>query len=323
MNEETILPEGKMSPWDIIKGSLMPSDVEFHAVMVDDDLAAKMLVHNREPQKGKESTNRKSSPQKEREYAEAMLAEEWFLSPQPIIFRKADGHGETELIDGQQRLKALRLAARTNPGVQIPLYVALNAEDVKLVLDIGKARQPGDFLRMAGEANSGPLAAAIKMLYCYLEEDFKSISLWQAVKLSPVKRSQFLAAHVGLRQGIADALAAKTMAMPYVLGVLHELIRAEHGAFKAAEFVLGLARGLDTGGDARWKLREFLSAQKISGYKWNGFEQLGVIITAANCWLLGTDDSLDLKPVHKRLAAKTLTAFPRLVSAKEIPFKLQ
>lgn len=313
-------------PFEIIQGSVFTTPMYFVTAMVNADMARDLLLHNREPKVGEPSTNRKASKSLIKEYSLLMLSYQWYLSPQPIIFSdKAElsDKEHEEMIDGQQRLKALVLASQTRPDIEVPFVLCFDAPGAaKWLLDMGKKRGPGDFLRMQGEANSGQLANALRMLYA-LEEmrPFTSINIWRHAKLTPQMQSEFLNKHAGLRQGLDIARQMKALRMPHVGGVLFYLVSREYDPFKAQELFTGLTSGanLDTE-DPRLKVREFIAALNVpvrgaSKHKWDGFELLALLISATNAWLLGLEN-YKAGPVFNKLSSRH---FPELVTKDQMP----
>lgn len=308
------------TPEDIITRGMFDTAMRFYCVVIDDEMAADLLLYNIAPVAGTDATNRKPSKVKIAEYAHKMITGEWYLNPQPLIFTERNGKGVIEQGDGQQRLLALREVAKQKPGFSAPFVVCIDAPLMaKMVVDQGKPRQLADWLRMSGEVMAAPLSHAVKMLYCYKEvQPFTSIAAWRAVKLTPAQQGEYLAKHPALRQGLQIARDTKTLINPYVGAVLWYLMREEYGAFTAAQFMTGLATGADLKiGDPRLALREFLSKKKLDGYPWDGFEQLGLLLTAVNA-SLRESDSYKPGSAYK----KTDKRFPALIAKDKLPERL-
>lgn len=314
-------------PFDFVKNAVFPVDMYYVAVMVTGEIARDLLLYNREPEPGKDSTNRKASKSLVTDYSVLMLTGEWYLSPQPIILSARDEEAMTsgqieEMIDGQQRLKAVVLASQQQPDIAVPFMLCFDAPTAaKWLLDQGKKRQPGDFLRMSGETSPGSLANALRILYA-LEElrPFTTINRWRHVKLTPQQQAAFLAKHASLRQGLEIARGMKTLIMPHIGGVLFYLMAREYGPFKAQQFFNGLASGANLStDDSRLKVREFISLKNspVRGprYRWDGFEQLALLISAANAWLVGETDYKAAFTFNK-LNSKH---YPELLTFKQMP----
>lgn len=310
-------------PFTIVADKVFQTPMYFVTAMVNADMARDLLLYNREPERGKESTNRKASPVVVNDYTALMLQDQWYLSPQPIIFSAKDpeemsDHEFEEMIDGQQRLKALIQASQTNPRIELPFTLCFDAPSAaKWLLDMGKKRQPGDFFRMQGETDPTVLAKAVKMLYAIDElQPFKSINLWRAVKLSPQEQTTFLAKHPSLREGVIHARETRTLFGSHVGAVLFYMVHREYGIWVAKELFRALASGANIGtDDARLKVRDFMALKSREKYRWDGYEQLAVLIAAANAWLTGQGEGYKAALVFKKLS----TVYPRLYKASEMP----
>lgn len=309
-------------PFSIIKSSTFDSPMFYVCAMVNADQARDLLLHNREPEAGKEATNRKASLATIKKYSLLMLSGQFYLNPQPVILSDAeDGIEVSDLNDGQQRLKAIVLASQTQPDIEVPLVFAFNAPKAsKWVLDQGRRRLPGDFLKMAGEVNANQLSHAVRMLYAIEKlQPFQSIPVWRRIELTPQAYIDFLASHLVLKQGLTEArnisAGIRALIMPHVGAVLWFLMHEQYGAFKATQFFNGLESGANLStDDPRLLLRDFLSLMRSTKYKWDGFEQLAVLIAAANAWLLG---STSFKP--KSAFSKLAKRFPKLEPPSAMP----
>lgn len=313
-------------PSVIVADAMFTTDMYFVTAMITGDMARDLLLYNREPEKGQESTNRKASKVVVNGYAATMVRGQWYLSPQPIVFSQKDVEQMStqeieEMIDGQQRLKAVVQASQIQPQIAVPFTLCFDAPSAaKWLLDQGKKRNPGDFLRMAGEENAGRLANALRMLYAFLElQPFKSVNLWRHVSLSPQQQTEFLAKHASLRQGLEVAMSTKTLFQPHVGAVLFYLVASEFGPFVAQELFNGLSTGAELKPfDARLKVREYIASRNAPTrglkHKWDGFEQLALLITAANAWLIGNED-YRAGSTFNRMS----TMFPRLVTKAQMP----
>lgn len=310
------------TPYEIIKPGVFDTPMSYYTILADANMARDLLMYNIEPVAGKEGTNRKASKVRIEEYRDKMLADRWHLNPQPIIFSEMGPDGELQMqTDGQQRLKAVVEADKIRPGILVPLVVCVDAPvESRHVVDQGKARTAADFFRMYGEKNSKPVSDATKMLYCVLNVPFQTISLWRNRKVTPEELREFLAQHEALRQGIDIARDTKTLIQTYVGGVTWYLMWREYGPYVASEFMNGLEKGLHMdGADPRYKLRELLSRRKMEGYSWDGFEQLALLIAAANAWLHKLDRWDPKRAFNKMMAVK----FPQLTAFKDLPLDAQ
>jgi hypothetical protein len=310
----------KDDPFSVVKDSIIPMDMFYVPALIGGEQARDLLMYNREPEVGKEATNRKASPGTVKSYSLVQLSGDWYLNPHPIVFSEPDENGVVEMTDGQQRLKALVLASQTNPELTVPFVLCFKSpRAAKWFFDQGKRRLPGDFLRMRGEVNSNQLSHALRMLYAVEEmRPFKSIAVWRAVKLTSVTQDEFLERHPGLRRGLQVARDTKGLVMPHVGAVLHYLVTREFGPYRADTLFRGLASGAEMATtDPRLVVREFISMkarEKPRAYKWDGFEQLALLIAATNAWLIGQDNFTPRYAFNK--LAKT---FPILFTAQEMP----
>lgn len=310
-------------PFSIIKDDVFTTPMFFVTAEIGADQARDLLLHNREPEKQKEGTNRKASKVTIGRYTAKMLLGEWDLNPQPIVLSETeDGALEvSDLNDGQQRLKALVQASQVQPDIRVKFTFAFDApRDSKWVLDQGKRRLPADFLAMAGEANPNQLSHAVRMLCAVtVHRPYQSIGLWRKVELAPKAYSEFLREHIQLKQGLEVSREISTgkraLIMPHVGATLWWLIQNNFGVFVAQEFFTGLSSGanLDTE-DPRLKTRDFLSLKRAEKYKWDGFEQLAVLIAAANAWLRGQE-----RFVARNAFTKLSKTFPILLTKDEMP----
>ena len=310
----------KDDPFSIVKDSIIPMDMFYVPVLINGEQARDLLLYNREPEIGTEATNRKASPVTVKAYAQVQQIGDWYLNPHPIVFAEPDENGIVEMIDGQQRLKALVLASKTAPDLTVPFVMCFKSpEKAKWFFDQGKRRTPGDFLRMAGEANGTQLSNAVRMLYAYeCMRPFRSITLWRAAKLTSVAQDEFLELHGGLRRGLQISRDTKGLVMPHVGAVLHYLVSREFGPYRADTLFRGLASGasMDTE-DPRLIVREFISLkarEKPRAYKWDGFEQLALLLAAANAYLIGQNGF-----VAKHAFNKLASTFPTLLTVKDMP----
>jgi hypothetical protein len=317
----TYIPGG--DPFSIVKASVVPTKMFFVVAEIGGDQARDLLLHNRVPEVDKDGTNRKPSAVTVKKYKLLMLSGQWDENPQPIVLSETvDGFEVSDLNDGQQRLMALVEASVEQPNIRVRFTFAFDAPiDSKWVLDQGKRRLPGDFLQMAGEKHANSLSHAVRMLYAVEKlRPFQSIGIWRKAELTPRAYTQFLKAHIELKQGLDEALKLKmesrSLVMPHVGAVLWFMMQQEYGLWKTTEFFNGLATGaqMDTD-DPRKVTREFLAIQWRSKYKWDGFEQLAVLIACANAFLLG----IPFVPKHafNKLAQKQ--KWPELIKASQLP----
>lgn len=314
---EVVRSAENMDPFQIIEPGLFDTDMEFYTVMADGGMARDLLLFNREPELGVEGTNRKASKVKVQEYCDKMLDGRWHLSPQPIIFSAAADGRPVMQVDGQQRLKALVAASLIRPELRVPLVVCLDAPSASMwVVDQGKARTPADFVRMFGERHPTIVSNATRMLYALDEVKYVSVNFWRSLKLAPEAQREFLQKNSMLREGVEKTRVLKTTVMPHVGAVLWFMMWREYGPFKAQEFLDKLEKGVGfhSTGDPAYKVREHLGRRAAEKYPWDGFEQLAVLITAVNAYLLQ-----DERYNPARAWTRTAKTFPQLLAKGMLP----
>lgn len=178
-------------------------------------------------------------------YARDMAGLRWRDIGDPIRFDK-DGN----LIDGQHRLHAIVLSGAT---VTMTVIRGLDTHDIHLI-DTGKARTPGDMLRMAGYSSSHLRAATLRMMLHVKEGPVTDRTIraysFDEILLAAEKHPALGESCVALRKttGINPSL---TVALHYIGG--HILGRKE----TADAFISVLNTGLPTyEDDAAHKFRE-------------------------------------------------------------------
>lgn len=143
-------------------------------VDIDADVAREMLKFNRPYEPGVKGTNRKVSPAKVKQYAEAMVNGHWRTTHQGIGFST-----ETWLIDGQHRLLAICEADRMKPGIVIRMQVTRNLKpDTFMVIDTNKRRKLADVLAHNGHANTIALGSTARLVYAYFNVPYTSARGW-------------------------------------------------------------------------------------------------------------------------------------------------
>lgn len=305
-------------PYEVIKDSILDTKMTYYLVLLNADQARDLKQHNKPPKPGEQGTNRKKSERLARKYSLLMLSGQWYVNPQPLILSEfVPGATKAQLEDGQHRLDGLIMADQEQPGIEMPFVICLNApRDSMWVVDQGKGRIPADWLAMFGEANAQKLSHAVGMLYAVeMLRPFKSVSLWRASKLTPQTQQEFLDKHPDIRYALDESLKLKSQIIPYVGAVLYYLMRREYGNWLTQEFFKGIATGADLSiDDPRLKVREFMALQKAAKHKWDGFEQLGLLIAACNAWLVKSESFRARNAFNK-----THTKFPELVSKETLP----
>ncbi len=132
-----------------------PANLTARTVMLGEAHALAYLERN--------TLNRSVTDRLVERLAADMLAGNWRLNGEPIIFT-TDG----QLLDGQHRLWAIVEAARTNPKIELPFLVVEGVEpDVMPTIDTGKARGFANVLQIGGHLNTNVLAATVRMCMWY------------------------------------------------------------------------------------------------------------------------------------------------------------
>lgn len=308
-------------PFEIVKPHIYQTPMFFVTAEVGDGECADLLLHNKEPKRLEKGTNRKPSDVVVTRYSRKMLAGLWHENPQPIVFVIAADGSYSVMGDGQQRLMAVRLAHKTQPGIRVKFTFCFDAHpDAMLVIDQNRKRVPADWLAMLGEANATQLSSAVKMLYAVLEVPFQGTFYgWQRVELPPETQIEFLDKHPDLRMALFEAKEAKNRINNYVGAVLWYLMWREYGVWTTNKFFEGMATGaIPSTEDPRLKTREYLGMrkeEKPTPYKWNGFELLGLLIMTSNAWLTGQENFV-AKRAHAGVAGKK---FPELITKEKLP----
>lgn len=275
--------------------------IRTQVVMADVFYAEQALTKNIEPAVGVTGANRKSSMVKIMEYKEAMLAGEWMLSGAPIIFSDKDN-----LIDGAQRLKALKLANQERPGIVVPFLVVHGVpHDAMSVIDIGRRRTIGDFLTMDGERYANPTAKALRLIHCYDNLSYSN-NAWTKARFSPQMLKTTLEANPSVRQAMIIARDAREQITLSASAAGWVLAQRIHGPWLPTQFIHGLGTGRNMDEcDARYMLRESTRKWRASYRKWTTDQQLALWIKGFNAWVVG-DDS------HKP-GFRAYERFPRIV----------
>jgi len=304
MTEERVPPHTL-----VLRAEKYDTNMTYHVVWVDGDLARDMLQWNQEPQHGKAGTNRKASDKKVAEYAAAMLGEEWRVNPQPVVYSEA---GWQE--DGQQRLKAVVLASKTKPDIRVPLTICVNAPDAsRLVIDLGKRRTAADFLQMAGHAQTINLAAALKMLWCYDNVAHVDSNAWRRVRWTPHLQAEMIEKNPMVKEGLRVAAKSAHLYSRTPASVLWYLAyRAMgDGGELANWFMRGLEKGVDPDVvDARYLMREGLARAQSVHRTRDSDELLGIGIKAFNAWATGSSDDY-------QFGLRKTERFPKIISAEQ------
>ncbi len=275
---------------------------------IDLETAQRLLPLFRTPEKGVKGTNRKFSPLIVNKYAFQMLAKPkslWKFSHQGFGFIGFIADGTAVGMDGEQRLRALIQACTkgaTRRGVTRPpkpdfFFDVMVTEgldkDSWLAMDIGKSRNPGDFLTSEGEVNSNVLSSLISLAAAYENEPEGMPYLqdrWINSMLSPGERQEYLAANPDLRDALAEgSRLGKRMTVSAAAAGYFLAIKSGIKAERIGDFMdlIQSGAGMNGDDDPALVLREMLLNARNSRRKFSREEQLALFIKAFNKWNAG------------------------------------
>lgn len=147
------------------------------------DIARALLALNKDYQPGVAGTNRPLRPKAIEKYARDMLEGNWEVTNQGIGLVGPEG-AET-LIDGQHRLHALLLAARTDPKIRILMAVTKGLkEEAAWVIDTNQGRHGHDVLAMKlGVKNPLTVSGVLRLVHLYDGVPW-SLNAWTKLRLT-------------------------------------------------------------------------------------------------------------------------------------------
>lgn len=132
-------------------------NITTETVLITPELAEQYLEKN--------GVNRNISAVRVSAYSSDISAGRWKFNPAPITFSVSG-----KLLDGQHRLHAIIRA-----GIAVEMQVTRGVPDESMdVIDSGKARTPGDVLKIEGVKESNNAAAIAKMILAH-RAGFRSI----------------------------------------------------------------------------------------------------------------------------------------------------
>jgi len=198
--------------------------------------------------------NRHILPRKVRSYAHDMEQGKWRKIGDPLRF---DINGN--LIDGQHRLHAIVVSKLS---IAFPVIRGLDPDDIH-VIDTGKARSPGDMLKISGYDNGTMRASALRAMLHIKSGPVtqRAIAIYtHADILDAAERHPGLTDSckaIKVQRGIRPSMLA---AMHYITGTLMDEREL------ADSFINVIAKAVPTyEGDAAHKFREKLLHAKLSG----------------------------------------------------------
>ncbi len=215
---------------------------------------------------------RKSSIAK---YIRDMIADEWRLNGEPLIF-DVEGH----LRNGHHRLTAC-----IQSGVSFKTFViwGVSLEAFK-TMDTGQSRKPADFFSLEDETNVNALQATVRLVWSY-DYGLFSQQKW-GVTPSATESADVLEDNPGLRESIARCKQAKRVVSIPSLAFLHAIAhRAD--AVAADEFVNRLLEGagLQKGNPILVLRERLLQEHRVRGARAQRHVLLAYMIKAFNAYL--------------------------------------
>lgn len=258
--------------------------ISWEIVQVDADKAREYLAKEKTPEPGVKGTNRKHGVRTVAEYAAAMLRGEWELTHQGIAFNE---HGE--LVDGGHRLRAIVLASQTKPKIAIQFMVTTGlTERAMATMDIGRRRIPSDFLRMLGKTNTSSLGGIIRLVYCYDNVPWSSTETWGRYRITPRVQEDFLNENPALEEAVDHAFPLKRLFKSSATGAFWFLATRERPDVDVHAFLEQLRTGeLLEKGDPALTLRELMLNTRAALRRFEGSQELALLIKAFNKWVAG------------------------------------
>lgn len=147
----------KKAEWEMVLNKvakLKTPEVSFLNTIITPDDAVKILQGN--------ENNRHLNDYLIRKYTRLMNEDRWVLNGEVIKLAK-DGR----LLDGQHRMHAI---SKANKPVKVTLAFGLDHSHFKTI-DTGRSRSAGDVLKIAGYKNVCTLAAAVKLMLVYENDE--------------------------------------------------------------------------------------------------------------------------------------------------------
>lgn len=272
---------------------------------IDAEVARKFLLKERAPEAGVKGTNRKFGMNTVREYADAMLRDEWELTHQGIAFDDKDN-----LIDGGHRLRAVILADAEQPGIKIKFMVSTGFSPKAMsAMDIGKRRVPADFLRMLGKSNTSSLSGILRLTYCYYNVPWSHVESWTRTRITPRMQEDFLTANPMIEEAVYETFPLKKLFKASALGAFWFIARNERPDIDVQDFLGQLRTGeLLAKGDPALTLRELMINARDGNRGYTAAEELALLIKAFNKWVKGEESRM--------LAFRNTEPFPEVTDFK-------
>lgn len=262
----------------------MSKTISTSVISVDVETAESFLAKVVVPEAGVTGANRKASARIVQEYATEMLAGRWVLSHQGLAF-----NSRGTLVDGEHRMRAVILAAETDPDITVPFLVSFNVPDeATKAMDVGKRRLPSDFLTMEGEINTTSLAGVIRMGFCYDFVPYNGNESWTRYRLTPAMQSEYLEKNPQVREALVDGNSLRRLFKISAIGGFIFLADRDRPDVDVDEFLNGLRYGANLEKfDPALTLRDLMLNTRKGRGRFEAPEELALLIKAFNRWLAG------------------------------------
>lgn len=232
---------GKTSFTKHLRWKMKTTDIE--QMSITPDMAREMLAYNTDNRPLTQSTVKK--------YARQMIAGEWRLTREMILF------SPTRLIQGQHRLTAC-----VESGASFPAYVAFGEPDANFAfIDIGKPRGPDDIFAIHGVPNYTAMSSASRWVMAYDREMVSHGSSAMSTSPTPDELYRFYLEHQKLQDSmhVSAAFKESKLAAPSMMAAMHYICARKNRA-QADEFFLQVGSGVGLSGknSPAFKLRKRL-----------------------------------------------------------------
>lgn len=173
------------------------------------------------------------------------------------------------LLDGQHRLFAVVLAAKTMPEISIPMQVSYNVNpDVMPVIGVGKVRTARDLLGMKGFASASYLASSARQHIMLVDDNYDNNKVSNASILQHVEANPDLI--IGVRLSERMVKSKLFVSRSVLAAVLYEFILQGEDQSQL-EFLIeqcATGEGIDSL-DAIYTLRRWLMENTIARRKFS------------------------------------------------------
>lgn len=248
-------------------------------VYVDAKMAANMLLRNIEPAVGVKDTNRRSYNKLVVDFSRIMLDGGWNFNHQGLAF-----NDQGRCVDGAHRLKALLLAAETEPDISVPfmITIGLPAESIKDI-DVTRRRSLPDVLTMQGHANTMLLGALARLTYLYDNAQFDraDFTYWDGTRPSRNALEAQITANADLYAEAIKVGLNQRVFVPTAFAAMWVIVKQKQPDADIDKWVSQLRDGEMIGnGDPAYAVRRWAFNQKHDGNTAPGWEQLAYLLKA-------------------------------------------